>query len=171
MTPSGVSLWTFSVRDKKATQFGNVHSTSPLNSAFSPDGRWLAYTLRTSSSANVYLASFATGAQYQVTTTNGHHPLWLPGEEGLSYRVGANDQMAVRVTTTPSFSIGNPVNVVAGGLPIMELGIVRTYDVTRDGRRFVSVAPTSTRPGFNGTQEFEIVLNWFTELKQRVPTR
>ena len=70
---SGVSLWTFSIPEKKATPFGDVTSTAPLNSEFSSDGRWLAYTLRTTSTANIYVEPFpATGAKVQITTTNGH---------------------------------------------------------------------------------------------------
>ena len=57
----------------------------PLNSEFSPDGRWLAYTLRTGNLANVYVEPYpATGAKYQITTGNGHHPVWLPDGKGLS---------------------------------------------------------------------------------------
>ena len=151
MTPTGVSLWTFSIRDKQATRFGEMRSTAPFNSEFSPDGRWLAYTLRTSTTANIYVASFPAGPQYQITTVNGHHPVWLPGGEGLSFRIGGNDQVAVRVSTKPNFSTGKPVTVVTGGLPIMELGIIRAYDVTRDGQRFLSVAPASAaRAGRSG---------------------
>jgi serine/threonine-protein kinase len=172
VAPSGVSLWTFSMRDKKAARFGDSKSTAPFNSEFSPDGRWIAFTLRTSSTANIYLAAFPSGAQYQVSTTNGHHPVWLPGDEGLSFRVGANEQVAVRVTTSPSFSAGNPVTVVAGGLPIIELGTNRPYDVTRDGRRFLSVTPASAaRSGPMGVQEIEIVLNWFELLGQHMQTK
>jgi serine/threonine-protein kinase len=168
---SGVSLWTFSLGDRTPARFSEVRSTSPFNSEFSPDGRWLAYTLRTTATANIYLASFPAGAQYQITTANGHHPVWLPGE-GLSFRVGANEQVVVRITSTPSFSASNPVTVVTGGLPLMELGVVRSYDVTRDGRRFLSVAPaTVARAGALPTQEIEIVLNWFAQVRRQAPAK
>ena len=42
---SSVSLWTFSLQDRKATPFADVQSANPLNAAFSPDGRWVAYTV------------------------------------------------------------------------------------------------------------------------------
>ncbi len=167
---SGVSLWTFSIPEKKATVFGAVRSTAPLNSEFSPDGRWLAYTLRTASTANVYVEPFpATGAKMQITTTNGHHPVWLRDGEQLSFRVGAADQVVVRVSTAPTFSIGNTVPVVVGGLPTIELGVSRSYDVTRDGSRFLTVASANGPRSRVGTSEMEIVLNWTEELKRRVP--
>ena len=41
------SLWTFSLRDRKATPFGDVKGSSiPTNAMFSPDGRWVAYQTR-----------------------------------------------------------------------------------------------------------------------------
>jgi hypothetical protein len=59
-----VSLWTFSISEKKGVPFGDVRSTAPLNSEFSPDGRWLAYTLRTGNLANEYVEPYpATGAK------------------------------------------------------------------------------------------------------------
>ena len=40
------SLWTFSLRDRKATPFGDVKGSSlPTNAMFSPDGRWVAYQI------------------------------------------------------------------------------------------------------------------------------
>lgn len=93
LTTSGVSLWTHSLVEKKATRFGDLQSTAALNSEFSPDGRWMACTLRTATTANIWVEPFpATGTdKHQITTSNGHHALWLPGGEGLTYRVGATD--------------------------------------------------------------------------------
>ena len=165
------SLWTFSLPDKKAAPFGDVRSVAPLNSEFSPDGRWLAYTLRAFNSANVYVEPFpATGAKYQVTTSNGHHGVWLPDGKGLSFRVASSEQVVVRVYTTLGFSAGNPVSVVAGGLPTIDQGVNRTYDVMRDGSRFVTVAPASSnRSRVVESSEIEIVLSWFEQVRRLVP--
>jgi Tol biopolymer transport system component len=38
------SLWTYSLRERQASPFGDVTSTGvPTNAMFSPDGRWIAY--------------------------------------------------------------------------------------------------------------------------------
>jgi serine/threonine-protein kinase len=167
-----VSLWTFSMKDRTAARFGDAQSTAPFNSAFSPDGRWIAYTLR-GLSANVYVEPFpATGGKYQITTGNGHHPVWLPDGTGLSYRVSNNEQVVVTVDTTSGFTFGNPQPALPVGLP----GIVTTgsgsYDITRDGSAFLAVAPASTaQPALLDAQEINIVLNWFEELKRLVPTK
>ncbi|MDA1092545.1 MAG: protein kinase [Acidobacteria bacterium] len=170
-TDTSASLWTFSLADKKAEPFGDVRSTSPLNAEFSPDGRWVAYTLRTLSGANVYVEPFpATGAKYQITTVNGHHPLWLPGGTGLSYRVGTSEQVVVGVSTMPSFSFGNPTDAAAEGLP-QTLGVsARNYDLTRDGEAFLAVAPVVENQADGAqTPEIQIVQNWVEELKRLVP--
>jgi hypothetical protein len=142
---------------------------APFNSAFSPDGRWLAYTLR-GPIANIYVEPFpATGAKYQVTTLNGHHPVWLPDGTGLSYRVSNNEQMVVTVDFVAGFSFGNAQLALRDGLP----GIVTTgsgsYDITRDGSAFLAVTTASAQPTTVGAEEIDIVVNWFEELKRLVP--
>jgi WD40 repeat protein len=171
LTTSGVSLWTYSVAEKKATRVSDLQSTSPFNSEFSPDGRWLAYTLRTPNSANIWVEPFpATGAnRHQLTTINGHHPVWLPRGEGLSFRIGNTEQVVVPVSMTSGFSFGNATPVVVGGLPIIALGASRPYDVTRDGKQFVVVAIAFRGTGVVSIPEIEIVVNWFEDLKKRVP--
>jgi hypothetical protein len=81
---------------------------------------------------------------------------------------------AISVTTRPDFSFGNPVPVPrkftgAGGSAQADM---RNYDLTPDGK-ILGLVDTSeqTQSGNPGAQEFRVVLNWFTELKQRVPTR
>jgi len=167
-----VTLWTFSISEKKAVPFGDVRSTAPLNSEFSPDGRWLAYTLRTGNLANVYVEPYpATGAKSQITTGNGHHPVWLFDGKGLSYRVGPYQQVVVSVNTTPSFSIGNPTPVITGPLPTVVSTGSRSYDITPDGAAFLTVTTApGLQPGSVATREIQIVLNWHEELKRLVPT-
>ena len=113
----------------------------------------------------------ASGAKSQITTGNGHHPVWLFDGKGLSYRVGPNQQIVVSVNTTPSFSIGNPTPAIAGGLPTVVSAGSRPYDITADGAAFLTVTPASGfQPGPVATREIQIVLNWHEELKRLVPT-
>jgi len=78
--------------------------------------------------------------------------------------------VAVRIETQPSFSFGEPT-----ALPIERViqyaPSPRQYDIMPDGKRFLVMLPapqagTDSRPT---TQQINIVLNWFEELKQRVP--
>src|SRR4029453_2048429 len=103
------TLWMFSAGDKKATRFSDVRSPAPLNSEFSPDGKWLAYTLRADAIA-VYVESFPAGAKYQISKPDqlSHHPSWSLDGKTLFYVPGALSLVGVSVTTQPTFSIGNP---------------------------------------------------------------
>ena len=81
--------------------------------------------------------------------------------------------MAVSVTTRPTFTFGNPVPVPR---PFVERGpgFERNHDITLDGKRFLGVvaAGLNTASGALGAApQIDVVLNWFEELKQRVPTR
>lgn len=165
------TLWTFSMKDRTATRFGDAQSRSPFNSAFSPDGRWIAYTLRGQGN-NIYVEPFpATGVKHQITTENGHHPVWLP-DGHLSFRVGNNDQMVVSVDAGAAFSFRPPVPALPGGLPGIDTTGSASYDVTRDGSAFLAVSPASDAPQtVTEAQEIHVVVNWFEELKRLVPVR
>ena len=55
---------------------------------------------------------------------------------------------------------------------IQSVGTPRNYDVTPDGKQFLVVLPASQG---NSTQragvQLNVVLNWCTELEQRVPVK
>ena len=73
----------------------------------------------------------------------------------------------------PSFAFGNPVEAQATAFTQgIRLGDVRNYDITPAGKFVALVDPRE--PGVSGTSaapEIQVVLNWFEELKQRVPTK
>jgi Tol biopolymer transport system component len=83
-----VTLWTFSLKDKKPEPFGGVQSTEPTHAVFSPDGRWVAYHIRSNETGRgaLWVQPFpATGAKYQVATENPGHLVWSPDGKELFY--------------------------------------------------------------------------------------
>ena len=167
---SSASLWMFSLQDKKAAPFGEVRSSLPLNSAFSPDGRWMAYTFRGPETVNVFVEPFpATGAKYQISKDNGsRRPIWSPDGKALFY-LSDRGLVVVSVSTQPSFTVGNPepLSVPEGS---SSSGGPTNHDITPDGKRFIVSVPASG-PEAGAPSEIQIVLNWFEELKRLVPTR
>jgi Tol biopolymer transport system component len=171
------SLWVFSLKGRKAARFDAVES--PANTltgaVFSPDGRWVAYASREGrASSAVYVQPFPpTGAKYQISKNAdaGHHPIWSPDGAELSFSPGPSRLDAVRVTTHPSFTFGEAMPVprpFQGAAPSSE----RPYDISRDGQHFLGLIDAAhTQSGAPATQQIQVVLNWFTELQQRVPTR
>jgi serine/threonine-protein kinase len=172
------SLWVFSLKDRKAVRFDAVESPARTltGAVFSPDGRWVAYASqeRRPSSA-VYVQPFPpTGAKYQISKDpdGGHHPMWSPDGAELVFTPGAGTRLnAVRVTTRPSFTVGEamPVPRPFQGAPS---NFERPFDISRDGQHFLGLIETAqTQSGAPAAQQIHVVLNWFEELKARVPTR
>jgi hypothetical protein len=76
----------------------------------------------------------------------------------------------VPVTTTPTFSFGDPVIITRPFLnapPTME----RTYDMSRDGKRILGLRTDVGSDGRPLAPQVRVVLNWFEELKARVPLK
>ena len=74
--------------------------------------------------------------------------------------------MAVDIQTQPTFSAAKPEMLFEGNY--WKWSPAPSYDITPDGQRFVMIkegGPESEAPA-----QINIVLNWFEELKQRVPT-
>jgi serine/threonine-protein kinase len=148
---------------------------TPFNEAqpiFSPDGHWLAYTSDESGREEVYVRAFpGSGGKWQISTEGGRNPLWARNGRELFYRNG-NKVMAVAVS-----SAGEELSPSAPTLLFEEPYLMRAFDVQEllnydaglDGREFVmmrTVEGESAPP-----TELHVVLNWFEELKARVPTK
>jgi len=164
---SGTSLWTLSFPDRKTEPIGGV--TSPNSTAaFSPDGRWVAYTDLDGGSTSINVQPFPpTGAKYQIVTT-AIHPVWAPsGKELIFQRPGQTG--AVAVSTDSGFTFGAPFDVPRAGRIEIGPGGARNHDILPDGR-FIGVHDATTaRSGTPNLPRIQVVLNWFEELKQRAP--
>ncbi len=168
------ALWVFSLKDRKAARFDAVESPAIAltGAVFSPDGRWVAYASQEGrSSSAVYVQPFPpTGAKHQISKNadSGHHPLWSPDGAELSFSPRPGQLAVVRVTTDPSFTFSEAMPVprpFQGAAPPFE----RPYDISRDGQYFLGLIEAQTQSGAAATQQIQVVLNWFEELKARVP--
>ncbi len=143
----------------------------------SPDGRWMAYWASESSGGigEIYVRPFPNvdEGKWQVSQGGGLAPLWSPDGRELFY-LGDGGVIGVPVESEPTFNPGNPRVLFKGNyvLPSSLLeGIV--WDIHPIDKRFLILKPASSaeepiaapapRPKIN------IVLNWFEELKDRVP--
>ncbi len=181
-TANGVELWLRSMRDGSATRFGDVLSNAPLNSALSPDGKWIAYGLRAlgTNTANAVVVQPvpATGARYQVSDENdrSHHPFWSrDGKELFYFGNRGNSLVSTTLAFNGGLTAGRPLPV-PGDHPSNTTALSQlNYDITPDGRGFVFTRPVSG-PGAGadaqgGRSSVKVVLNWFEELKRLVPAR
>ena len=177
---SGTNQGVWTVRmdgDRKPTVFADsVENTVEKHSVFSPDGRWMAYMAAPLStiavSTEVFVQPFPlSGAKYQVSTGGGRTPRWSPDGKQLFYHEPATNRLfVVDVRTEPSFSFGRPTALPIEGTthPLAQ----RNFDITPDGRQLLVVLPASvaSSDGRRTSQQINVVLNWFEELKARLPT-
>jgi eukaryotic-like serine/threonine-protein kinase len=163
---TGADIWVLRMGDRKAQPF----LRTPFNEAaatFSPDGRWLAYTSDESGRFEIYVQPYpGPGGKRQISTDGGTEPAWNPNGRELFYRSG-DKMMAVDIATQPTFAAGKPRMLFEG--PYVPTGTTSpNYDVSPDGKRFLMLKPTEQAEA--APTQINVVLNWFEELKRRVPT-
>jgi Tol biopolymer transport system component len=162
---TGYDIWMLRLADLKAQPF----LRTPFNESvprFSPDGRWLAYISNESGRFEVYMQPYpGPGGKWLISTEGGTEPAWNSNGRELFYRSG-DKMMAVDIATQPSFMAGKP-RVLFEGRYVATPATSPNYDVSRDGQRFLMLKP-SEQEASTPTQ-INVVLNWFEELKRRVP--
>jgi serine/threonine-protein kinase len=142
-----------------ATEF-QEHSPS-----LSPDGHWLAYVSNESGRHEVYVRPFPNvgAAKWQVSTSGGSEPLWANSGRELFFKNRNAELVAVSVQTRPAFRIlsSQPLFSVRG---YYTETLHTSYAVSPDDRSFIFVRRLGTDEG-----RLVLVLNWFEELKSKVP--
>ena len=144
-----------------------------MNGEISPDGRWLAYQSNESNQDEIYVRPFPSvgDGRWPISTGGGTQPLWAPNGRELFYRHG-NSLLSVPVETTRTFSAGTPTTVFEGPYFSPPAGLAgRTYDVSRDGQRFLMIKDAPAGDPNAAAASIVVVLNWTEELKRLVPTK
>jgi serine/threonine protein kinase len=157
-------VWVYTLSDRKAHPFLNTqfNETAP---EFSPDGRWLAYASDESGRYEIYVQPYpGRGGKWQISTEGGTEPRWARNGE-IFYRSGMK-MMAVDTRLKPTFSADKP-KMLFEGQYVPSLATMHNYDVSPDGQRFLMVKDSEQA---TLTTQINVVLNWFEELKQKVPT-
>ena len=158
---TGYDIWLLPLEgDRKPQPFLQTKFLEHM-AAFSPDGHWLAYVSDESGRAEVYARPFpGPGQKVQVSTDGGTDPVWARNGE-LFYRNG-NKMMAVEIRTQPAFEASQPQPLFEGQY---HSSVSRAnYDVTADGQRLLMLKSKDPAP-----TQINVVLNWFEELKRKVP--
>jgi eukaryotic-like serine/threonine-protein kinase len=162
---TGYDIWVLRLVDRKAQPF----LRTPFNESaprFSPDGRWLAYISDESGRFEIYVQSYpGPGGKWQISTEGGTEPAWNRNGRELFYRSG-DKMMSVDIVTQPSFTSGKP-RMLFEGPYTPAAGTTPNYDVSPDGQRFLMVKANEQEAA---PTQINVVLNWFEELKRRVPT-
>ncbi len=162
---TGYDIWVLRLSDRKAQPFLRTPFEESVP-RFSPDGRWLAYVSNESGRHEIYVQPFpGPGGKLQISSEGGREPAWNPNGRELFYRSG-DKMMAVDIATQPSFAAGKP-RVLFEGRYEPSLATAPNYDVSPDGQRFLMLKRSEAGEG--APTQINVVLNWFEELKRRVP--
>src|SRR5262249_22558653 len=133
---------------------------------FSPDGHWMAYDSDESGHVEVYVQSFPDPnvKRWKVSSAEGSEPMWTRGGRELVYRKG--DTVMAGSTDLQNARSGVPNALFAGPYPDNPGWTrPRSYDVSRDGERFLM----TKLPSGQRRPSIVVVLNWFDELRAKVP--
>lgn len=150
-------------------------TTASTEMSPSPNGRWVAYQIGHPgvTEATTYVEPFPPTGTKHLIAQQGGRPLWTRDGKELFFVPAPGHFMLVAVKTAPSFTFTSPVAVPRGfgsAVPFQP----RTFDVMPDGR-IVGVVPAgqsqSGPPAPIQVQQIQVVLNWFEELKSKVPTK
>jgi Tol biopolymer transport system component len=104
--------------------------------AFSPDGKWVAYSSTDSGSIEVYVSPFpSTGRRWRVSADGGSQARWRRDGSEIFYLAPDRKVIAAEVTTT-----GGEFTV-KGYDPLFEIrhpyGAYHAFDVSEDAKRFL----------------------------------
>jgi serine/threonine-protein kinase len=173
------AVMALSVADKRATPVAGVEGRDPPEAVFSPDGRWVAYSVNKAAGGvpspdrGIFVQPFpATGATYQVPKTLlDFHAAWGPSGRELFYvpTITATEPVAVSVQIAGSPTFGTPTPLKGVPEPGISSGNHRGYDVLPDGR-FITLLPADSGPA-GVRPELRVIINWTDELKRLVPTK
>jgi Tol biopolymer transport system component len=163
---NGGDLWSLRASANEKPQPFAPSRFNEAEPAFSPDGRWLAYTSDESGRFEVYVTPFpGPGEKYPISIGGGSEPVWDRRGRELFFRNG-DQMMVVEVKTQPTFNAGRPRLQFTGSFLRVPNRI--NYDVSPDGETFVMVDASEEN---GAATQVNVLLNWFEEVKRLVPTK
>ena len=161
---TGSDLWIVRLDGVHPAQIFLQTPFNEQSAVFSPDGRWLAYSSDESGTMQVYAVRYPDGGgRIQISTDGGSEPVWAAGGRELFYRNG-DRMLAVAIAGHPVLAVGKAQLLFT---TIFVHSNSPSYAVTRDGQHFLMVRENETEP----SRQLNVVVNWFAELKRRVPVR
>jgi Tol biopolymer transport system component/predicted Ser/Thr protein kinase len=138
--------------------------------AFSPDGRWLAYSSNESGTLEVYVRPFpGPGGRWQISTGGGRFPVWTRDGRELFFESADWRVMAVSYTSKgDSFLPGKPRVWMGMRLRDSANLVGSSYDVAPDGKRLAATLADDAS-GDKPPTHLTFLLNFFDELRRRAP--
>lgn len=139
--------------------------------AWSPDGRWLAYTSTTTGRAEVYARPFpGPGDAIMLSSNGGSGPVWSPNGGELFYLEpgeSADRMMAMRFASASDREKAHPLFAVPHDGLYRGTPLLAPYAVAPDGQSFYGVRPVART--VTPFRRISLVFNWFEDLQGPLP--
>ncbi|MFL6415194.1 MAG: protein kinase domain-containing protein [Bryobacteraceae bacterium] len=136
---------------------------------FSPDGHWIAYRSDELGNNEIWVRPFPAGndARYQISSGGAMYPFWSSKRHQLFYETTDHRIMVVDFRVEGDvFKPGKPR--IWSSRQIFYAG-VSNMDIAPDGERFAVLAAPRTPAGEKSSVHVRMLLNYFDELKRRIP--
>ena len=125
-----------------------------VQGVFAPNGRAIAYASDESGQFDIYVDTFPKpGARIRVTTAGGTEPRWRGDGREIFFRRGSE----LHAVPIAGGEVGASERLFDAG------AIIRSYDVTADGKRFLLNLPASSAAPRAAT----LVVNWKSNTSHR----
>jgi serine/threonine-protein kinase len=160
---AGFDIWVLSIDGFKTVPFLQTDGNESA-AVFSPDGRFLAYVSDETGTDEVYVRAYpGPGGKWTISSGGGREPVWSRDGSEIYYR-SQDWLVAVPIETEPELQPGKPQNLFEA--PFDEAGApYANFDTTPDGTGFTMVRSEEEL----ASTRLIVVVNWFEELRRRVP--
>jgi serine/threonine-protein kinase len=142
--------------------------------AFSPDGRWLAYTSGEPGKEGLWVVPFPGPGGGWLISSRGSDPVWSRGALGAGHQLFFLEDLRTIMVTAytargDAFEFSKPQ--VWSQHPMLDLGSppISPYDVAPDGKRFAVVLNADGTAEPKPITRLAFLVNFFDELRRRVP--
>jgi serine/threonine protein kinase/Tol biopolymer transport system component len=140
-----------------------------VDAAFSPDGRWMAYSSNESGADEVFVRPFpGPGGKWRVSTGGGKFPTWSRIARELFYLSLADGRIMVAKYATVGDSFNPEKPRIWSDRPVLLPNFIRVLDLHPDGKRF-AVFPRPQVEDVQGNVHVTFLLNFSDELHRRLP--
>jgi serine/threonine-protein kinase len=138
--------------------------------AFSPNGRWIAYSSNESGTSQVYVRAFPDkGGKWQISSSDGAYPMWSRNGNDLFFETLDNHIMVAAYSVKgDSFMADKPrmwSENQLGGL----VNSVKNVDLAPDGKRIVALMPVEATEAQKAQNHVIFLMNFSDELRRKVP--
>jgi eukaryotic-like serine/threonine-protein kinase len=150
-------------------------SASELYPAFSPDGRWMAYSSDELGRREIYLAAFdstsaSLAGKWRISTDGGENPMWSHDGHELFFTSPDNRIMVASVTPDGTSFVQNGKPVLWSTTQVRRPANATYLALHPDGKRFAVFPMPEAKEQQNASVHITL-LNFFDELRRRAPEK